>query len=337
MAAQTVLYLLQSPLQVLNAFEWRLRNPHADKCNDAVVVLDQRCARNNAMVLATLEKLSWKPSLVLSCKTSVVGRILTWLRLRNFVRGVAPIHRVVLGAYDAGLMVAAANSYPRPSVVLVDDGTNSLVFPQYRYHGVRGKYQKRDARVPALGFDTQLPEAITFFSIYELDLKQPDLLEKNELSFLRANVRYDDHGPVFFIGSILPEAGWVSFEQYFHFVERIKEHFGDREFYYFPHRREDIWRKLNALDRMHIQIVQPDVPFELYLATAATAPSAVAGFYSTIFDTLQIAGLAQDDRLVSFALPQGCITDETEAMVAAACYAKYRRDGSPQVKSLFSV
>jgi hypothetical protein len=299
-----------------------------------VVVLDQRCARNNEIVLSTLEKLSWKPSLVLDCKTSVVGRMLTWLRLRNFVKGVAPIHRVVLGAYDAGLMVAAANSYPGASVVLVDDGTNSLVFPHYRYHGVRGKYQKRAARVPALGFDAQLPEAITFFSIYDLDLKQPDLLEKNELSFLRANVRYHDHGPVFFIGSILPEAGWVSFEEYFRFVERIKEHFGDREFYYFPHRREDLWRKQNALDHLHIQIVQPNVPFELHLATAAAAPSVVAGFYSTIFDTLRVAGLAQDDRLLSFALPAGCITDETEAIVAAACYEKYRRSGSPQVNDL---
>jgi len=334
MEARTNLYLLQSPLQVLNAYEWRLRNPHEENSNDAVVVLDQRCARNNEIVLATLKKLSWKPSLVLDCKTSAVGRLLTWLRLRNFVKGVAPIHRVVLGAYDAGLMVGAANSYPGASVVLVDDGTNSLVFPQYRYHGVRGKYQKRGARVPALGFDTQLPEAITFFSIYDLDLKQPDLLEKNELSFLRANVRYDDHGPIFFIGSILPEAGWVSFEEYFRIVERIKEHFGDREFHYFPHRREDLWRKQNALDRLHIQIVQPDVPFELHLATAMTAPSAVAGFYSTIFDTLQIAGLAQDERLVSFDLPAGCITDETEAMVAAACYEKYRRSGSPQVSDL---
>jgi hypothetical protein len=334
MAAQTVLYLLQSPLQVLNAFEWRLRNPHADKCNDAVVVLDQRCARNNAMVLATLEKLSWKPSLVLSCKTSVVGRILTWLRLLNFVKGVAPIHRVVLGAYDAGLMVAAANSYPRVSVVLVDDGTNSLVFPQYRYHGVRGKYQKRDARVPALGFDTRLPEAITFFSIYDLDLKQPDVLEKNELSFLRANVRYDDHGPVFFIGSILPEAGWVSFEEYFRWLEHIKARFGNREFHYFPHRREDLWRKKSALQSRQIKVVQPDVPFELHLATAAAAPSAVVGFYSTIFDTLRVAGLVQDDRLLSFALPAGCISDETEAMVAAACYEKYRRSGSPQVSEL---
>lgn len=334
MAAQTVLYLLQSPLQVLNAFEWRLRTPHADKCIDAVVVLDQRCARNNAMVLATLEKLSWKPSLVLSCRTSVVGRILTWLRLRNFVKGVAPIHRVVLGAYDAGLMVAAANSDPRASVVLVDDGTNSLVFPQYRYHGVRGKYQKRDARVPALGFDTRLPEAITFFSIYDLDLKQPDLLEKNELSILRANVRYDDHGPVFFIGSILPEAGWVSFEEYFRWLERIKARFGNREFHYFPHRREDLRRKQSALQSRQIKVVEPDVPFELHLATAAAAPSAVVGFYSTIFDTLRVAGLVQDDRLLSFALPAGCITDETEAMVAAACYEKYRRSGSPQVSEL---
>jgi hypothetical protein len=334
MEARTNLYLLQSPLQVLNAYEWRLRNPHEENSNDVVVVFDQRCARNNEIVLATLQQLSWKPSLVLSCKTSVVGRILTWLRLRNFVKGVAPIHQFVLGAYDAGLMVAAANLYPKASVVLVDDGTNSLVFPQYRYHGVRGKYQKRDARVPALGFDTRLPEAMTFFSIYDLDLKQPDLLEKNELSFLRANVRYDDRGPVFFIGSILPEAGWVSFEEYFHFVERIKEHFGGREFHYFPHRREDLWRKQNALDNLHIQIVQPNVPFELHLTTAAAAPSVVAGFYSTIFDTLRVAGLAQDDRLLSFALPAGCITDETEAMVAAACYEKYRRSGSPPVNDL---
>jgi hypothetical protein len=33
-------------------------------------------------------------------------------------------------------------------------------------------------------------------------------------------------------------------------------------------------------------------------------------------------------------LPAGCITDETEAIVAAACYEKYRRSGSPQVNDL---
>jgi hypothetical protein len=170
-----------------------------------------------------------------------------------------------------------------------------------------------------------------YVSIYDIQLQPPDRLEHNQLQILRKAVRFDDAGPVLFVGSIMAEAGWLSFDEYSQLLVQVCDWFGGREVHYFPHRRENLERKRATLEEVGVTWVESDLPFELFLASSAAPPCAVAGFYTTVFDTLLVAGLAPEERLVAFALPEGCITDPIEAKVAAKCYERYRSAGTPRV------
>lgn len=327
----THLYLVQSPLQAMNAFEARRVADPTGEARHALVVLDQVSTGSNRMVGSTLAKLEWSPHLVLPCPSSMVGRVVNWLRLRQFVRGLHNVRRACLGAYDSGIMVAAANVCRGAEVVILDDGTGSLLFPAFRYHGVRGEYQKKSQRIPLLGFDSQLPPEVTCFSIYELETQPPDKLVRNTLSFLRQDVAYSDDGPVFFVGSVMPDAKLVSFEDFYLWMKAVRDWFGRREIQYFPHRRESMDKKRPVLENLNIKMTQPDVPFEMHLAKAAEPPSCIASFYTTVFDTLVVSGLAGQGRLLAFDVPQEAIADPLEREMARSCYENYERQGIVRV------
>jgi hypothetical protein len=329
---KTHLYLIQSPLQALNAFEARRVSRGTEQGRHVLVVFDRAEEANNRMVANTLRCLGWSPDLVLPYPVSRLGKVRVWLRLKRFLQTLGSVQRVCIGAFDSGLMMAAANRCHGTESVLLDDGTASLIFPAYRYENARSKHQKLGQAIPLLGFNTHLPDALVCFSIYDLPLKSPDRLERNHLGFLRQSVRYADDGPVFFLGSVFPDVGIVSFERFFEWMASVRSWFGTRPIYYFPHRRELIDLKKDALARLNMQIMQPELPFELYLATAPEAPSCVAGFYSTVFDTLRVAGLAEPGRMVVFRVPEDCIADPLERRMAHACHESYEAAGMKVVR-----
>jgi hypothetical protein len=333
MDKQINLYLVQSPLQAINAYEFRRSQTGENELN-VIVVLDQSWQPNNAMVATTLAALDWKPDFVLPHGASSVGKVLAWMRLRRFVRSLSSVRRVVIGAYDSGLMVAAANLLKKAQVFIVDDGTQSLVFPDYRYLGARGEHHSQDRHVDWLGFDSRLPQGVTFFSIYELPLRAPDCRTKNELSFLKTGIRYDDSGPVFFAGSIFADMGLVTQDTYIDWVAAVRRWFGGREMHYFPHRRTNLEVKRKALESLGVRIVQLDFPFELHLARSGAAPCAVAGLYTTIFDTLLAAGLCEPQRLMAFVVPEDIIIDPMERRMARTCYQSYQKAGMRVIDAL---
>lgn len=333
MEVHTNLYLVQSPLQAINAFEFR-RNQAQQGESNVLAVLDQSWGPNNTMVAATLGALDWKPDFVLPYAASRAGKALAWLSLRRFVRSLSSVRRVVIGAYDSGLMVAVTNLFKEARVFIVDDGTNSLVFPDYRYLGARGEHHRQDQVVRWLGFDSRLPSCVTCFSIYDLPLRAPDRRVKNELSFLKTDLRYEDSGPVFFAGSIFSDVGMVSHDTYIDWVAAVRTWFGGREMHYFPHRRTNLEVKRKALECLGVRIVQLDIPFELHLSQSAVAPCAVAGLYTTIFDTLLAAGLCEPQRLISFVVPEEVMIDPMERSMARTCYRAYEKAGMRVIDAL---
>jgi len=82
-----------------------------------------------------------------------------------------------------------------------------------------------------------------------------------------------------------------------------------------------------VLEKLGIKVETPELPFELALAKAPAKPSAVASFYTTIFDTLVAADAVPVGRLFAFHIPPDLIPDPTERAMAAKCYDSYARRG----------
>jgi hypothetical protein len=324
---KTHLYLVQSPLQAINAFEARTA-PGVDEAERHLAVHFETVGPyNNRLVANTLEHFGWDDVLTVPFGENPVGKLVGWLNLRWKLQGLGRIGRVHIGAYDSGVMVAAANACRSAEVWILDDGTASLLFPGYRYEGLRQRHQSSGVRRSWMGFDSRLPAKVGVFSIYDLPLRPPDTLHRNPMAVLRESIAFDDSGPVFLVGSMIPEHDICSFEDYGVWLARIREHFGDRRIHYFAHRRESMEPKIGVLEKLGIKVETPELPFELALSKASRKPSALASFYTTIFDTLVAADAVPAGRLFSFHIPPELIPDPTERAMAAKCYDAYVRGG----------
>jgi hypothetical protein len=327
MRSDTNLYFVQSPLQVINAFEAKRSLSSEHPTRDLAVQFNTAGAYNNRLVANTLLHLGWEDVVCVPHTRNPWQKLRAWLRLLRAIRGLGPVRRAYIGAYDSGMMVAAANSCRHADVWIVDDGTASLLFPAYRYEGVRCRHQTAGVRLPLIGFDSRLPARVDVFSIYDLGLRPPDTLHKNRMSVLRKGISFDDEGPVFLVGSMIPEHGICGFEEYGFWLQRIREHFGSRPIHYFAHRRETMERKSAVTTRLGITVQAPELPFELALSSANQKPCAVASFYTTVFDTLVAADAVPAGRMFAFHIPPELILEPTERIMATKCYDTYACSG----------
>jgi hypothetical protein len=318
------LYFIQSPLQAINAFE--ARHSIADGAErHEVLVFEQKEALNNRILANTLRKLGWEPWRTIPFRAGNAGKMWEWVHLRAALRGLSEVRRCYVGDFAAGMAVAAANLFPDAEHYLLDDGTSTINFPRFRYEGRRHEHLPASKNVPLLGYNTRLPRALTFFSIYDVPMRPPDQARRNELSFLRNAIRFDHEGPVFFIGSCMPDVKVITFDQFFTLFRAARAWLGGREIRYFPHRRELVDRKSTFFRELGVTVVSPDLPFELELIHCRSKPSAVATFYSTALDTLRIIGRGNRGKLLAFQVPEQWVHTEAHRQIARHSYLDYRR------------
>ena len=317
------LYLIQSPLQAINAYEARCAISDGADTHE-VVVFDQKEQRNNLLLTNTLNALGWQPLYRVPFRRSGPLKIVEWLKLRARLLPLREVSRCYVGDYCAGMAVAAANLFPKAEHYIVDDGTSTINFPGLRYEGRRPEHLPPNRNLSMLGYRTNLPDALTLFSMYDVAVRSPDSLRKNRLSFLADSVEFDADGPVFFIGSCLPDVEVITFDQFFELFRAARTWIGDREILYFPHRRELLDRKQAVFRELGVRLAQPDLPFELELIHGPVKPSLITTFYSTALDTLRLALAGSTGHLVSFHVPENWVQTESHREIARASYADYR-------------
>ena len=319
------LYFIQSPLQAIHAFE--ARHSIADGAErHEVIVFEQKEALNNRILANTLRTLGWNVWRTVPFRLGTAGKMWEWSKLRLALGTLRRnVSRVYIGNYAAGMAVAAANLFPDAEHYLLDDGTSSINFPAFRYDGRRPEHLPPSKSIPLLGYNTRLPKELTFFSLYDVPLRPPDQLRSNRLTFLRDAVRFDSAGPVFFIGSCLPDVEVITFDQFFEIFRAARRWLGDRPVIYYPHRRELMDRKNDFFQDVGVTIAEPSLPFELELIHGERKPSAVATFYSTALDTLKIIGAGTRGKLLSFHVPEEWIQTQAHRSIAVHSYEDYRR------------
>ena len=183
----THLHLVQSPLQVLNAFEARQSLGSNPEIDHRLVLFEKNNSYHNQLVTNTLAELGWRPWLVLPPPRRRWHKITQWLSLRRAVSGLGCVERVWVGEYSSGMMVAAANICRGAEVGLVDAGTSWLGFPDFRCRGGRdGGYPPRRPR-PWLRFNPNCRRASRFSASTTLVSCLRTAAEPNEPAFCAAD------------------------------------------------------------------------------------------------------------------------------------------------------
>lgn len=326
----TYIYLVESPLQVINAHAAKHECEPSEEARHEVIIFEPDCRENNRIVRNTLKHLGWEPFRVVPFKKGGLQKLMQWRLICNEISKIQNLARIYVGGYAEKMAMACANKFRHLPLYLLDDGTNSLLFTEIRYQPDANSNLK-SLLLRLFGYSTKLPKKLTFFSIYPITLRPPDNLILNKLKFLRDTVQLDAKGPVWFVGTCAFDDTVILKKNFLPLFSWVINQLNGQEIIYFPHRREDVGTKANFLKKHNIKVATINLPFELELSSNLQRPSKIASFFSTVFDTLQLILPKEDQSLISYEIPEEVIMEPAQRNIAKRSYVKYEENGIVQV------
>lgn len=132
---------------------------------------------------------------------------------------------------------------------------------------------------------------INYFTMFDLKAINNEEIIKNRFLFMQeyALKKKIDENTIYFLGQAMVEDGWVSSDNYFIFLQKIKDYFKNKNFdiIYIPHRREKELEKLELLADSHFKIEKLSMPIELFFLRAETLPQEICSFLSTALYSIE--------------------------------------------------
>lgn len=262
------LYIVESPLQVLNAFEAM----HVFPANEhTLLVRYSDYSENDKQIKDTLKKLNLYTlasikTITINGEKKSVFDIIKLLFFRVFFNFKSKqFTKIFLGNYGSKFMQFITPF--RSSIILLDDGAGSI--------NVQSEF------TPTKFHD--------WFTLFDLDPFPSQIITPNtyrELHKILPNKFNQNKETVLFIGSKISETGITAEENYLHLIKKIALRFSDKKIIYVAHRGESDL-KLQQLEKIsNLKVTLLDYPIELLSIYGDITPSKIVSFYSTALITL---------------------------------------------------
>lgn len=312
----SALFLVESPLQYINAIE--ARDYYRIPCNDSrLIIFEGVSTENLKQIILSSKGQLWKKILIVKNNHHPLLRYIALMRCMNFVRDLH-IDTIFIGEYRSDIMRHIIHKKSPFNAVLLDDGN---VTPEI--------YEKNRFRIPikltfrrkALNTLFRLVDSdlfdIEYFSCYQLGNLKP----KNEFNLLSKNLENKLSSElILFLGNNTVEMDIIKIEDYIEALEKIKSHYKSSPIKYVPHRREEKW-KLDIISQLDIELMPISVPFEIFLSQMDKIPKEIASFVSSALDScFKIIG--HKIQIVSFRLASHKFS-EPERESFDNCYQNY--------------
>ena len=228
-------------------------------------------------------------------------------RLDRLARRFSRVDNIILGNYlqnGCEHLRHFANVLGYKNLYLVDDGTDVIkVNDERKKNGSMGTPGKLSSRVisPFKGVKRVLRESfvewnedeagrVTFFTVYNLDVRHGDQVVKNDYVRLRRQlVRTSSRDCVLFLGQCLIEDNYMEKDVYFEYMHKVKSYFVANELVYIPHPRESSDTVEYIRKRVGLRIEQPNIPIEFYLGLSdGYLPDTLASFFCSALMTCAV-------------------------------------------------
>lgn len=302
--------------------EWQAVYVIEDRDSPAVVSLNRHGLLKRSYTLRRLATDTWRRN-----------------RIDELAGNVAGVKRVYLGNYNP-LLCHFAQSFPDASVILLDDGTDTLTNIEARRVRGQGASISLPARFSrlrlwlrnkAIGATSREPQSVTFFTTYDFDPTGSDSKVVNDYRWLRSLANASEVGnDVYFLGQPLAEDGWMTKENYYRYVAAIKEYFADQNLIYVPHKREADESVRYVQASLSIPVMRFKTPIEHALLNAPHRPKAVASLNSSALDNCRSI-FGNTLHIYAFYVSPEHLLNRREFIQDIYDYFRSRRDGIVKV------
>jgi hypothetical protein len=362
------IFVVNTPHQLLNAIEavhsLQLMNNHLLVARPRNGALDRFMSLINSSDWATVSfpLISLEPSYDVQKRLSPAinrwyCRYVHFRKMRALAKVTARFRRVdklFLGHYSAQwtpFMRHLANTIKYKTLCLLDDGTDTIEIIENRH---RSERRVREAPIDernvapsvcktllmhlrAKYWDLNLAEApsVTFFTIYDLDVRQSDLLIRNSYSYLRSLVPFEHkymRDTVIFIG-LCSDDNCFEMRSYLEFLSNAKEHFHPNKMIYVAHPRDSASCVTQIREHLQCELWPSCSVIEYDLVAQGIKPKAIAGFVSSALITLAHL-MDADVEIVCFQIAQENWISWREDAVGVYEYIKRKAHGRVSVVPL---
>ncbi|USV58831.1 hypothetical protein [Aeromonas encheleia] len=266
-----IVAIVESPLQLLNAFEAATYFKSQKTLYIARLSGEQKNDEQIHHVANSLQLNKFIKILVPIKKIDLVVffKILFFKLLLFFISFFAK--KIVVGNYDSKFIKFLLGRQ-QSKVLLVDDGAKSL--------SQQSRFSDKNN--------------IDFFSMYELVAWDNQQVYRNKYqglhSILDGSNNKKNESQVLFLGAKLSEINFLTEDKYLNYIRQIQSHYALEGLIlvYVPHRGESL-EKLNAIrSSLGIEIQILDYPIELIGVYQENIPYKAASFYSTALFSLNV-------------------------------------------------
>jgi len=268
------------------------------------------------------------------------------LRVARTIKSLSGAENLFLGHYWLGpkdLMRHFANRLEHRTLYLLDDGTDTIDTNDRRRQMVNIVHNARasasTARQPIWNsvieflrrkywmLDTKESEVITFFSTYEIKVRNGDHLIRNDYRLLRSiaaeATRVDE---VYFLGQCLVDDAYMEERVYLEYLREILVHYEGRKIYYVAHPRESSTMLARVRDLGGFELKRFKFPIEYELTVGGILPTTLASFFCSALEScFQILGGKVE--IMGFYLDPSHLLKMHD--IVAKTYAYFERRKSP--------
>jgi hypothetical protein len=321
-------FLIKSPLQLLNAMEAR---HHFALAGEECLLLNLADRKSRSQIEAMIRHsgawpcvccvsdlpLFYGGTLLAPLQTGLLcsllrSRILAFRRLSRLAQCLGEVERIFIGDYRELPMRHLVNILPHRETVLLDDGTATLTIAESRLQGFdQGrplsslKQLKCCLKRMLLGMRSQELEALTFFSVYHFRTRLSDRLVANNYGCLQQKMANGaGAGEVYFLGSPLIEADILGKAEHLAHLAAVRDHFAGDRLVYIAHRRESRGWLQQVEGELGIEVRHFEFPIEYQIAMVGPKPRVLASFLSSALGNCQLI-FGQNLKISAFRLEPG--------------------------------
>lgn len=344
------IFIVKSPLQLLNALEAKYHFDLPDESCVLIIMADRKSY--SQMIELAKEQGHWGSIRrldycspfsgkyisgvdALELRNNIVSRlfsssIFTVSKLNRIADSFGRINYLFVGDNHNPYMRHFINKCSYEKVVLLDDGVGAIYMAEIRSmrHQTTPniafrKKLKLMAKRYIQGLDDRQADSLCFFSAYDLSVPPGDSVIKNEYKYLEKISKNNDVIEcVYFLGAPLDETGVMTRAEYIDSVRKSIEYFGDKKFVYVAHRREDAEKLQHLENTLHVEVTKFQFPIEYQIAKIGPKPEIVASFISSALENLRLI-MGDEIKIVAFRLKEGTYGIENRI---DAIYAYYEEN-----------
>ena len=279
------LYVISSPLQLLNAIEARECFKHSG--SDVLIYIYRKPADLDQ--LSGILDDQWTG--IRYFKLSAIKRLFYPMMLRSFL-SKKPIDRIYLG-YPYNIRAHIANAFHAETWIL-DDGTFTLRLNEDLLKTDSAYWKSSSIADRLLGrlVDLSYLKTVSFFTCYDIAPPHGQKVIHNDYHAIKKQISkqiLDEE--VLFIGSPIEGIMLPSNGKFISLMKQVSEFYGKRKIIYALHRLEDEKIRKAQLEQMGITVKKFKTPLEAACYQENITPFEVASFLSSALSNLhQIYG-----------------------------------------------